>query len=236
MSLRSVMLAVTLLIGFGVPADSQERVVLRGHVIDASSREPLQGVLVTAPLAGLTVLTDSLGDFSLSLFEDRGYQLVVEDMGYQALRITLAPEAAESSTTIPLPPDMEMLAGLTGLQESLEQRRRRSGGVVRLIEHDELMLSTEISVYTLVLRSVPMANPCSNRPQNLCRLGRSRIRICMDDAHLTAGASELESYEPADVWLVEIYNNGGRVRVYTRWFVNQIARTRQGQLSINPVC
>jgi len=73
-----VLLVVTTMIGFAVPADSQERVVLRGQVIDATSREPLHGVLVTAPLAGLSVLTDSLGGFSLSLFEDRGYDLVVE--------------------------------------------------------------------------------------------------------------------------------------------------------------
>ena len=73
-------------------AHGQERVEIRGQVVDAESRVPLRGVLVTAPLSGSSVLTDSLGTFGLSFIEDLGYALVAEDLGYRPLRFTLGPE------------------------------------------------------------------------------------------------------------------------------------------------
>ena len=51
------------LLGLAAPTRGQERTVLRGHVVDAVSQEPLQGVHMTAPLSDLSVLTDSLGEF-----------------------------------------------------------------------------------------------------------------------------------------------------------------------------
>jgi len=227
---------------FTAAAHSQERVVIRGQVIDAESRVPLRGVLMTAPLAGSSVLTDSLGTFSLSFIEDLGYALVAEDLGYQPLRFTLGPGAAEALAVVALVPDSAMLSGLSVLEERLEERRRRrQSGRIQLIEHDSLTLSMAASAYTLVRRSVPMARPCSSQTENLCVPGASRqreraVRICIDDLRPPAGASTLESYDPSDLWLVEIYNYGSRVRVYSRWFVDRIARTKQGMVSFNPPC
>jgi hypothetical protein len=239
-SLRATSLALTALMLSTASAHGQERVQIRGQVVDAESRAALQGVLVTAPLSGNSVLTDSIGAFSLSFIEDLGYALIAEDMGYQSLRFTLGPEAAEALAIIALVPDTAMLSGLTALEKRLEQRRRRGGGGrIQLIEHDSLTVSTAVSAYTLVRRSVPMARPCSRLTENLCVPGGSRerlIRICIDDLRPPAGASTLESFDPADLWLVEIYNNGSRVRVYSRWFVDRLARTKQGMLSFNPPC
>jgi hypothetical protein len=222
------------LLGLAAPTRGQERIVIRGHVVDAASQEPLQGVHVTASRSEVSVLTDSLGDFSVSFIRDWGYELIAGAMGYQPVRITLGPEAEQVSTTIQLHPDSEALAGLAVLHDRLEQRRRRRGSRIRLIEHDELALSTESSAYALV-RRIATAQPCGNQ-RDLCRLGRSRVRICIDDLSPSAGAWELEAYEPSDLWLIEVYNNGGRVRVYSRWFIDQIARTKQGEISSNPIC
>jgi hypothetical protein len=222
---RSASLALAALMLSTATADGQERVTIRGQVVDAESRAALQGVLVTAPLSGNSVLTDSLGAF---------------DLGYQSLRFTLGPEAAEALAIVALVPDSAMLAGLEVLEERLERRRRRGGsGRIQLIEHDSLTVSTAVSAYTLVRRSVPMARACSRLTENLCVPGGSRerlIRICIDDLRPPAGASTLESYDPSDLWLVEIYNHGSRVRVYSRWFVDRLARTKQGMLSFNPPC
>jgi len=221
-SLRCTSLALAALMLSTTAAHGQERVMIRGQVVDAGSRVPLQGVLVTAPLAGSSVLTDSTGAFSLSFIEDRGYALIAEDMGYRSLV-----------------PDSAMLSGLAVLQERLEDRRRLRGGRVQLIEHDSLTVSTAASAYTLVRRAVPMARACSSQTENLCVPGGSReraVRICIDDQRPPAGASTLESYDPSGLWLVEIYSNGSRVRVYSRWFVDRIARTKQGMVSFNPPC
>ncbi len=226
------------LLGLAAPTRGQERIVIRGHVVDAASQEPLQGAHVTASISGLSVLTDSLGDFSASFIRDWSYELVAGAMGYHAVRITLGPEAEQGSTTIQLHRDPEALAGLAVLHDRLEQRRRlrgtRSGNRTRLIEHDELALSAESSAYDLV-RRIAIAHPCEDQ-RDLCRHGRSRVRICIDDVSPSVGARDLEAYEPSDLWLIEVFNNGGRVRVYSRWFIDQVARTKQGEIKLNPIC
>lgn len=212
---------------------------LRGLVVDAETRRPLQGVLVTAPLAGRTVLTDSLGAFSLTLIEDRGYELLAEVMGYHTLRFTLGTDAGQTLATVLLPPNPTMLAGLDTLERRLDHRRRQRGGRYRLIGHESLWLSDEASAFTLVRRSVPMARVCRRQPENLCVPSGTRermIRICVDDVRPPAGASVLESYEPSDLWLVEIRGNGRSVRVYSRWFVDRVARAEQGLIAFNPPC
>jgi hypothetical protein len=62
------------------------------------------------------------------------------------------------------------------------------------------------------------------------------VRICIDDMSPNGGAVELEAYEPLDVWLIEIYNDGQTVHVYSRWYIDQVARTKQGQVAFNPRC
>lgn len=234
----SVLLAVTWFVMSG-GAPPQEHVSIRGTVVDADSGAPLQGVLVTAPLADIQVLTDSAGAFTITLLRDRSYELVAEDMGYVPARFTLGPEAEAASTALVLRPVPGTLSGLVVLEDRLRQRRRRRSGQVRLVEHDSLLVSTELNAYGLVERAVPGARACDRQIENLCVLGGAReraIRICIDDQRPPAGASALTSYDPSDLWLVEIYDRGRSVRVYSRWFVNRIAGSQQGLIPMNPSC
>jgi hypothetical protein len=217
----------------------QEHVTIRGRVGDADTHAPLQGVLVTATLAGISVLTDSAGAFSLELIQDRSYELMAEDLGYVPVRFTLGPEAEQTPTILLLTSMPEILSGLAVLEDRLRQRRQRRGGYIRLIEHDSLLMSTERNGYTLVERVVPGARPCDRQIEGLCVPGGAReraIRICIDDYRPPAGASALASYEPSDLWLVEIYDRGRSVRAYSRWFVARIARDDEGLIPMNPSC
>lgn len=232
-----VLLSTALLLPHGVTG--QEHVTIRGKVGDADTRAPLRGVLVTAPLAGVSVLTDSTGAFALELIRDRTYELVAEDLGYVPVRFTLGPEAEETTTVVLLTPVQETLSGLAVLEDRLAQRRRRRSGHVRLLEHDSLLVSRERNAYTLVERAVPGARACDRQIESLCVPGGAReraIRICVDDFRPPAGASALASYAPSDLWLVEIYDRGRSVRVYSRWFVAGIARDDQGLIPMNPSC
>lgn len=234
-----IILLTVITLGLSDSTRGQERVTIRGDVVDADTRAPLQGVLVTAPLAGVSVLTDSAGTFSVGLIRDRSYELVLEDLGYVPARFTLGPEAETSRTTLLLRSVPEMLSGLAVLEDRLRQRRRRRGGHVRLLEHDSLMVSTERNAYSLVERSVPGARMCDRQIENLCILGGTReraIRICVDDQRPPAGASALASYDPSDLWLVEIYDRGRSVRVYSRWFVTQVVRSEGGLIPMSPSC
>jgi hypothetical protein len=217
----------------------QEHVTVRGDVADADTGAPLQGVLVTVPLAGISVLTDSTGTFGIELIRDRSYELVLEDLGYVPTRFTLGPDAETGRTTLLLRPVPEMLSNLAVLEDRLNQRRRRRGSHVRLLEHDSLLVSTARNAYNLLERTVPGARMCDRQIENLCILGGAReraIRICIDDERPPAGASALASFDPSDLWLVEIYDRGRSVRVYSRWFVTQVIRSEGGLIPINPSC
>lgn len=217
----------------------QEHVTIRGKVADAGTGAPLEGVIVTAPLAGVRAFTDTTGAFHLELIRDRSYELVAEDLGYVPGRFTLGAEAEHTLATLLLTPVPGTLSGLAVLEDRLRQRRRRRGGHIRLLEHDSLLVSRERNAYTLVERVVPGARACDRQIENLCLPGGTReraIRICIDDHRPPAGASALGSYDPSDLWLVEIYNRGRSVRVYSRWFVARIARDEEGLIPMNPSC
>jgi hypothetical protein len=132
-----------------------------------------------------------------------------------------------------------MLSGLAELEERLERRRRRQGGRIRLIEHEALMMSDETTAFTLVERHVPLARICQDRPEALCipvGARERRIGVCIDEVVPPAGASGLGAYEPSDLWLVEIYDNGRRIRAYSRWFVARMAREEGGLIPLTMTC
>lgn len=62
---------------------AQERFTIRGKVIDSASQQPLKGASVFCQNTTFGVITDSLGDFSLSLPKG-GYDLVVSFTGFQS--------------------------------------------------------------------------------------------------------------------------------------------------------
>lgn len=212
----------------------QQRVVLHGIVLDSNTQEPLRGAQIFAPLSERSAVTDSLGSFEISFIEDTHYELVAAAMGYAPTRVTLSPEAEQTSTTLELLPDPRAMASLAVLHEGLEERRRqRRTRRLRVIDHVELGASDAPSAYSLV-RRVSGAQACQGL-QELCRLGR-RIRLCVDDASPIRGARELEAIAPSDLWLMEVYQEGREVRIYTRWFIERVIRTRQGELRRIPIC
>lgn len=216
------------------PAPGQNRVVLHGTVLDSDTREPLRGAQIFAPLSERSAVTDSVGSFEISFIKDTHYELVAAAMGYAPTRVTLPPEAEQSSTSIELVPDPQAMVSLAVLHEGLEERRRqRRTPRLRVIDHVELGASDAPSAYTFV-RRVTGAQACQSL-QELCRLGR-RVRLCIDDASPIRGARELEAYTPSDLWLMEIYREGREVRVYTRWFIERVIRTRRGELRRIPIC
>ena len=230
---RLLALALTLAV-LPAPTLGQHRVVLHGKVLDSNTHEPLRGAQVLAPLSEISAITDSLGAFEISFVRDRGYELVAAAMGYQPGRVSVASEAEQKLTTIELLPDPQAMASLAVLLDGLEERRRRRRTRrLRVIDNVELGSSGAPTAYALV-RQVAVAQPCQAM-QELCRLGR-RIRVCIDDSSPIGGARELEVYSPSDLWLIEVYQEGREVRVYSRWFIDHIIQTRQGELRRIPMC
>ena len=226
--------ALVLLAGAPDSGDAQDRVVLRGTVVHDETRVPVPGAQVVAPLSELSAVTDSLGHFEISFIRDTHYELVTAAIGYAPTRVTLGPEAEHATIELGLEPDEEALASLEVLHDGLEDRRRlRRTRRLELIEHVELGRSDAENAYNLV-RDLTSAQPCEGL-EHLCRLGR-RVQLCIDDNNLHRGARELEAYAPSDLWLIEVYREGREIRVYSRWFIDDLIRRRQGEIRRIPMC
>lgn len=233
-AIRLLLYAVTVALS-ALPAEAQDRVVLSGTVVDVETGEPLAAAQILAPLSEIVTMTDSLGAFDISFIQDTQYEIVASAIGYHPARAMLGPDAVGASISIQLPRDDEMIEALTVLDGRLGDRRRRQRTRrLQLVDQLELAHSGADSAYDFV-RVLAAARPCDNL-QELCRLGRSRVRLCIDDTRPSAGARALEILDPADLWLIEMYNEGREVRVYTRWFIEQTLRTRQGEIRLNPIC
>ncbi len=182
-----------------------------------------------APFGGSrAVATDSLGIFALPMELAGSYPIAVEQLGYTTLAITLPASAAGEFSTIHLNPNPIELEGLTVLVDGFERRRRRYFGPVRVLDQERLQRETRGSVYDIVRAEVPLARPCPFEGENLCfqRRGRSqRVNVCLDEVPLWEGAAALDGYDSAALYLIEVYDRGREVRVYTRFFVEKRLRT-----------
>lgn len=232
--MRTTRLFVTLLVLLcPASASAQEdptRPLIRGRVIDAETRQPLRGAFILPFGGARAVATDSLGVFALPMELAPGYPLTIEQLGYATITVTLPETAPEEFSTILLRPNPLELEGLTVLVDRFERRRRFHFGPVRVLDQDRLLRTARASAYDLVRAEVPMARSCPGDFENLCTLRRGRVQrvdICVDEVPLWAGVEALESYDPAELYLVEVYDRGTEVRLYTRYFVE--GRLRSGR-------
>lgn len=223
-----------LLLALALPVSAQDRVVLRGYIVDAEGSERVAGAQVMSPLSERVALTDTLGAFEIPFIADSEYELMATAIGYHTVRVRLGPEAEERLIAIELPRDEQMAGPLATLAERIEERRRlRRTRRLEVVESPTLAASTAETAYDM-LKELTSAQPCRGL-RSLCRLGRE-VGLCVDDAPLNGGARDLEALDPADLWLVELYNEGRDIRIYTRWFIDNTLRTREGRLRRNPIC
>ena len=215
------------------PVAAQEdptRPFIRGQVVDAETRAPLFGAFVFAFGGARAVATDSAGLFALPMELANSYPVTVEQLGYTTLRLTLPESAPREFSTIHLEPNPIALEGLMVLVDGFERRRRRHFGPVRVLDQERLQREERASAYDLVRAQVPLARPCSFEGESLCfprRGGAQRVNICVDEVPLWEGARALDGYDPAEFYLVEVYDRGREIRMYTRYFMER--RLRSGR-------
>ena len=72
---------------------------------------------------------------------------------------------------------------------------------------------------------------CVGSSDELCTIRRGRrtqVELCTDEMPTYGATSALESYDSSELYLVEVYNRGQQVRVYTRWFLEHALRGGAG--------
>jgi hypothetical protein len=201
---------------------------LHGTIIDLSTDRPLPGAFV-APQGLLTgFLSDSAGRFVLDVPTARVYYLYVERLGYHTTRLEVRESDATRPLQIKIRPDPVLLEGVEVLVDRYERRRRFHAGTVRVYGQEQLMRSGSLNALSFIRSSGGVRiQVCPRDPLSWCvrRRGRlSRVQVCLDEMPLFDGGRSLESFIPQDFYLIEIYDQGMQVRVYTEHFVAAAAR------------
>ena len=229
------LLAVLLLVpGLEVTAQDEQRargrdvlVRLRGRVVDEQTRAPLEGAFVATAGSLTGYMTDSLGLWALEVEPNRaGYPITVEQLGYSVLELTLGPTAGQEFTTVKMRPNPIAVEGLRVLVDRFQSRRRFYYGSVRVVDQTRLLRFAG-TAYDVVRREVPFASACLGAPDELCAIRRGRrmkVEVCIDEVPTFGVTSALDAYDSSELYLVEVYNRGQQIRVYTRWFVEHALR------------
>lgn len=236
------------------PAGAQGRggtpgVTVSGQVIDHKTGHPLSGAVVA--LSGLKrrVVADAQGRFSFRRVRQGAHLLVATQLGYHEWAEAVEVGGADAELTVRLEPDPLVLEGITVKLNLLERRHRAVAVSSRSFDRKWIAASGAPDMQEFLrahagVHPVPcggwgggagaQARWAASLSPTSCifsRGGTSAVSVVIDEVP-AMGLDHLAMYRPADVHRVDVYQGGRHVRVYTTWFMEQLAR---GRRMIHPV-
>ncbi|MEJ2205690.1 MAG: hypothetical protein P8170_16450 [Gemmatimonadota bacterium] len=211
---------------------AQETVRLYGRILDASTGRPVYGASFHTGDARDGDVTDTLGLFVLEVPEAEEYTISAGQLGYRTALVTLPATAPREFTTLLLEPDPIAVEGLEVLVDRFERRRRLFIGSVTTLDQETLRRAPARSAYDLLMANLPAAGPCGDHLCSVRRGRRVRVGLSIDEEPAYTALPDLERLHAADLYLIEIYERGASVRVYTRRFV---ARTLRSGKNLDPI-
>ena len=212
---------------FAVPAASQSEDV-QGVIRDQESRHPVATALVTVVESGRYTLTDAAGAFALHGVSGEEATLLVQRLGYQDLRITVhLPQSAPLVAS--LVPDPVVLEGLDVVVDVLERRRKAIHYQVDVLGPDRILDDHISDTYELINHRLLHFYPCPGQRYGVpaCVHYAARIfkpGIYLDELPLDDGLNVLRTVPITDLQTVEVIQGGKQVRIYTKRFMEKVAR------------
>lgn len=203
---------------------SQERIQAPGIVTDASSGHPVNGALIEFPALRRQATSDPSGRFVLPNIRPGKHRMVVNQLGFKTLVREVVVEEGEL-IFVALEPDPVLLKGIEVFTDRLESRRRAVATSVMSFNRQSLLNHPAFNAGDFVRSRLNMI-PCGNRGMCVRRRGEYVQPIVYIDERRAFGLTELSAYPMHDIYLVESYDGGRMVRVYTTWFMENLARGR----------
>lgn len=241
---RHTLLAVAalLLATAALPARAQRsepRILVTGTVVDSVSGFPLYGVAIATSTTADRTASDSTGAFTLSVpagttlltFTGRGFQRVGQ--------IVTASDNVDLGR-VPLLPDAVALEGIEVSVSQLDQRLRGFTGSTLVFGPSVLQHSGDSHLFDFVRHRTgarPVGcntlDPDSGGDCLRVRGMPTRPRLFVNEVQM-ASTELLRIYRPEDVERVEIFGGGVMIRVYTRTYLEMMARTNRAPEPLLP--
>ncbi|MEZ4414822.1 MAG: hypothetical protein R3E10_03645 [Gemmatimonadota bacterium] len=213
---------------------SQEPPTLVGHIVDVRTGTPLLGAWIGPEQADWGTYTRADGGFRLPRVHAGPDLYRVEMLGYADLLIELAPDGP---VQIEMEPDPIVLEGVKVVADRFKRRRNATAVSVRTIERQDLLWSGAADLLDFIrgragVHLIPCPRGSFISYASLdCAYVRGRpaeIKVCLDEAPLLGGADQLRMISPQELHMVEVYQRGAHIRLYTEQFMQKAARRRLG--------
>jgi hypothetical protein len=210
-------------------AEAQDRVELRGRIVEMGSSRPLAAAEVFLPDEDRFVLSNENGDFEIGGLKPGVYRLQVEQLGYRTHEGRLMVGTGEP-VRIELWPDPVVLEGLTAQVDRLRRRRDALAHSVNTL--DRTHISEALSIESAIRTAGEVLVQCgSGADYCLWRRGQPVPPIVFIDERPAFGLEELRSYPVEAIQLVEVIGHR-MIRAYTVDFMERLAL---GKASLTPV-
>jgi len=202
-----------------------------GVVLDAETGIPLLGAFVSLAGEDWGSLTDAQGRFRLSDVFPGSIKLTVEQLGYETLEQDAVVARGMERLTLWMKPKPIMLEGLRVVTDRFRWRRNAAAVSVWTLDREELVRTTEDNALEfLAIRRGLIRTPCRGVSLGTeCLVIRGRVRapvVYVDETPVLGGLDYLASYQPHELYMVEIYGAGRQIRIYTTQYMARVARQR----------
>jgi hypothetical protein len=224
----------------GLAVDVDSIGTMTGTIVDAESREPLEGVVAWLPARGRGAPADTLGRFTIEDVAYGPHVIQVRRAGYGArmLPVTFGPDW--DGIEIALEPDHLVLSALPALTRRLRGRRNAYPRIVTTHDTQRLTLSGADDVRDYVNKyTLTRVIPCTGSARSFwCiefRGNPVEPAVCIDGWLEWGGLDLLQQLGPDQLHLLEVYESNGRIiRAYTHDYVETLARGAGGVQSAEP--
>jgi hypothetical protein len=214
--------------GQETPAAETLRTTLSGRVLDASTGAHLEGAFVEVLGSSRIAISDADGRVSMQL--QPGEQTFrIRLIGYEELTTTLHLPPGTLLHEFAMNPRPVVLEAIHVVDDQIRQRRNAVPMSVFVLNRRQLLV-TGGSAADIVLRRTGLVRvECPHYVLTLapCALIRGEaqpVAVHIDDRISFAGLDELETYQPQELYMIEIYGGGRFVRAYTTRYMEYVTQ------------
>lgn len=250
---RSALPLLTAMVVAGAPVGAQEGASVSGQVREVGTNAPIAGATVAIPALQRLTTTDSLGRFTLTGLVEGTHEWAIGALGFVSVADRMEVRDGDRFTVGMMAAPVEV-GGVTvsapTVDHYFEARLTRGGGAVKLITGAELMRRGAPNVEQLVM-TVAGLRPCVLGEfgfrivtdvafaETICAQRRGRYlpvdAIWIDGRPAMGGFNELSTYQPHEIYAVEIAEGGRRINAFTLKYAERLARGRESIPANSPV-
>ncbi len=209
-------------------ADAPEFTLI-GTVVDGQTGAVLPGAWVGMTGTEWGSITNDDGRFRIPGMTEGRLALDIELIGYEPLEWT-GPVDADGGLVIELAPQAIVLEGLQVVTDRFRSRRRATATTVQAYDPGALASSgAQNALEFIEFNSATWATSCNGRYTSQCLVVRGRTvepTVWVDEAPVIGGLEYLQSFEPWEFHMIEVYAGGRHIRAYTPHFMERAARNR----------